>query len=75
MSADKNVDPVTALDEFAAQTVEPAPVWEAQLDTYPSRPPEQDPRWALWLFWIWAVFTVASLVFMIVLLILGWFYD
>jgi len=54
---------------------EPAPAWEAELDHYPTRPPDQDPRWALWLFWIWACFASASIVFMVVLLVLGWFFD
>ncbi len=61
--------------EAAAPPSEPAPPWEAQLDTYPSRPPEQDPRWALWLFWIWGIFASLSIIFMVVLLVLGWFYD
>ena len=51
------------------------PRWEADLDVYPIRPADQDPRWALWVFWIWVSFTVFSLVAMTVLSVLGWYYD
>jgi len=61
--------------ETAAEALPPAPAWEADLDEYPVRPPEQDPRWALWVFWIWVSFTLASIVFMVVLLVLGYVWD
>ena len=54
---------------------QPAPAWEALLDEYPTRPAEQDPRWALRLFWIWVVVADALILFIVALLILGWFYD
>lgn len=53
----------------------PAPQWEAQLDAYPTRAADEDPRWALWLFWIWGSITVACIAGIVLLLILGWFYD
>ena len=57
------------------QADSPAPAWEADLDVYPLRPPEQDPRWAMWVFWIWVVFCTAMIVFLAVITVLGWFFD
>ncbi len=52
-----------------------SPSWESELDVYPLRPPEEDPRWAMWVFWIWVVFCTAMIVFLAVITILGWFFD
>ncbi len=51
------------------------PAWESELDVYPLRAPEEDPRWAMWVFWIWVIFCTGMLVFLTVITILGWFYD
>lgn len=71
-------DPAEAKAEATAPAVEepPAPKWEAQLNTYPTRPEgENDPRWALNVFYIWATFVIAAMIFMVVLLALGFWYD
>ena len=78
MNDDSNAtDSSQSEDLVAADALDekPAPAWEALLDEYPSRPPEQDPRWTLWLFWIWVIVAGALILFIVALLILGWFYD
>ena len=59
----------------AAPEQRPGPAWEADLDRYPVRPPQEDPRWAFLTVVIWFAFAVASFVFMVTLVVLGIFYD
>jgi hypothetical protein len=54
---------------------ESIPSWEKDLDVYPLRAPNEDPRWARIMVWTWVIFAVAALLFMIVLTTLGWWYD
>lgn len=63
--------------EQAAQTPAAAssPSWEAELDEYPLRPPEEDPKWALRIVQTWIGIALSSAVFVLTLLILGFFYD
>lgn len=49
--------------------------WEADLDEYPLRDPDRDPRWAVRTVWGWVGFTLFSLAFTLVLLVLGFFYE
>ena len=41
----------------AEEVVDPGPrpvgPLDEELDVYPLRPPEHDPRWAVWVMWIW----------------------
>jgi len=53
---------------------EPHP-WEAQMDVYPTRAPEDDPTWAIRVVTVWTAIAVALLLFIIALIILGLFYD
>jgi hypothetical protein len=49
--------------------------WEAELDSYPLRPPEEDPGWAVKTVKIWLWTAIALGVFILALLVLGYFYD
>ena len=53
---------------------EPHP-WEAEMDAYPTRAPEDDPRWAIRVVMVWTTIAIALLAFIIALIILGLFYD
>ncbi len=53
----------------------PGPAWEAELDNYPLREEEEDPRWARRMVRIWIGFVLLSLAFVLTLLILGAMYD
>ncbi len=48
---------------------------EEELDVYPIRPPEHEPRWALWVMWTWAGIAIFFIVFILVLIVLGFYYD
>ncbi len=48
---------------------------EEELDVYPVRPPEHDPRWALWVMWTWVGIAIFFIVFILVLIVLGFYYD
>ncbi len=48
---------------------------EEELDVYPIRPPEHDPRWALWVMWTWVGIAIFFIVFILVLIVLGFYYD
>ena len=71
--------PEEAPPSEAGQAVEPGPrpvgPVDEELDVYPIRPPEQDPRWAVWIMWIWIGLAVFALVFILVLIVLGFFYG
>ncbi len=77
MSNTENNPPET--QSAQPQPLEPidskGPSWESELDVYPLRPPEEDPRWAMWVFWIWVVFCTAMIVFLAVITVAGWFFD
>ncbi len=70
---DEQTEPSPDGESMDAQI--PESPWEKELDVYPLRAPEDDPRWAMWVFWIWSVICVSMLAFLIVLTVLGWFYD
>ena len=53
----------------------PGPEWENELDVYPLKDPQDDPRWAVRTVWIWTGIAIASLIFIVILLILGAIYD
>jgi len=61
--------------EVAREPFEFVPHWSEQLDEYPLRKPEEDPRWARIVVSVWVVIVVFMLAFMGVLTFLGWFYD
>jgi hypothetical protein len=52
-----------------------APAWETELDTYPLRPPSEDPRWAVRTVGCWVAFALFSLAGILALVILGAIYD
>ena len=58
-----------------AVSKEPSPAWEAELDEYPLRPPEEDATWAIRTVQTWLGFALFSIAFVLVMLILGFFYD
>jgi len=49
--------------------------WEAAMDSYPARSPEDDPRWAIRVVKVWVTIAIALLAFIVALIILGLFYD
>jgi len=49
--------------------------WEAELNNYPLRPPEEDPGWAVKTVKIWLWTAIALGIFIVALLVLGYFYD
>jgi hypothetical protein len=49
--------------------------WESMLDSYPLRPPVEDPGWAVKIVKIWLGFAIASGMFILALIVLGFFYD
>ncbi len=57
------------------QQAGPSLDYEAQMDVYPLREADEDPRWAIWLAKGWALFAIASILFILVLLVLGAIYD
>ena len=65
----------TSAVETPPQVPDEGPAWEKELDVYPIRPPEEDPRWAMWVFWIWVVFCSGMILSMVLLTFLGWYYD
>ena len=65
---DKSED-ISAPPDKAEQDIGPS--WEADLDGYPIRPPDEDPRWVVRILWIWLGVATASILFVLVLLILG----
>ena len=50
-------------------------VWTDDIDTYPERPADEDPHWAMRTVWIWLGFCLLSIGFVTTLLILGAIYD
>jgi hypothetical protein len=54
---------------------EKVPEWVSELDNYPLREKEEDPKWAVRTVWIWLAFAMALTTFFIILLILGAIYD
>lgn len=56
-------------------TSEKIPEWVSELDTYPLREKEEDPKWAVRTVWVWIAFALALTSFFIILLILGAIYD
>ena len=61
--------------DAAGEDSSEGPAWEKELDVYPIRPPEEDPRWAMWVFWIWVVLCSGMILFMVAITFLGWYYD
>ncbi len=61
--------------DAAGENLPEGPAWEKELDVYPIRPPEEDPRWAMWVFWIWVIACSGMIVFMVIITFLGWYYD
>ena len=51
------------------------PQWVSELDSYPLREKEEDPKWAVRAVWIWLCIALALTTFFIILLILGAIYD
>jgi len=49
--------------------------WEAEMEEYPDRPPQEDPRWAVRVVTIWVTIAISTLAFIIALIILGLFFD
>jgi hypothetical protein len=45
------------------------------MDAYPTRAPEDDPRWAIRVVKVWITISIVALVFIIALIILGLFFD
>lgn len=54
---------------------QPAHPWEAELEEYPLRQPEDDPKWAVRIVQTWLGVALFSAAFVLTLLILGFFYD
>ena len=50
-------------------------VWTDDIDTYPERPADEDPHWAIRTVWIWMGFCITAICFVTTLLILGAIYD
>ena len=73
MTSEPKPPPDETPDETPDQG-EPHP-WEAQIDTYPTRAPEDDPRWAIRVVMVWTTIAIALLVFIVALIILGLFFD
>jgi hypothetical protein len=56
-------------EDFANQN------WADDMDTYPERDAEEDPRWALGTVWVWLGFDLLCVAFIATLMILGAFFD
>lgn len=50
-------------------------VWRKDIDAYPLRKPEEDPRWAVRIVWVWLVMAATGIAGILALLILGAFFD
>jgi len=50
-------------------------IWGEDIDDYPLRKSNEDPRWAVRTVWIWVWFALFCLIFILTLLIFGLFYD
>jgi hypothetical protein len=57
------------------ETSDQEKIWGEDIDDYPLRESNEDPRWAVRTVWIWVGFALFFLAFIIILLILGLFYD
>lgn len=51
------------------------PEWVSDLDSYPLREKEEDPKWAVRTVWVWLCIALAFTLFFIILLVLGAIYD
>jgi hypothetical protein len=56
-------------EDFANQN------WDDDMDAYPLRDAEEDPRWALGTVWIWLAFDLFCVLGISTLMILGAFFD
>lgn len=63
--------------EQTAETLVAAPAhpWEAELEEYPLRQSEEDPKWAVRIVQTWLSVALFSVAFVLALLILGFFFD
>ena len=57
------------------QTEEAVPQWELQLETYPLRSADQDPKWAIRTVVGWTIFVIFAIAGMTLLTTLAYFYD
>lgn len=51
------------------------PEWVSELDSYPLREKEEDPKWAVRTVWVWLCIALALTIFFLILLVLGAIYD
>jgi len=64
---DDNAEDLTGVDQ--------EPEWVSDLDSYPLREKEKDPKWAVRTVWIWIGFALVCIVGILILLVLGAIYD
>ena len=50
-------------------------VWTDDIDTYPERPKDEDPHWAIRTVYVWLGFCLVCIGFVTTLVILGAIYD
>jgi hypothetical protein len=72
---EKPVPPETKENTTSPETPESERVWGEDLDLYPLKKPDEDPRWAVRTVWIWVGIALFFLAFILILLVLGLFYD
>jgi hypothetical protein len=72
---DSNEQPAQTDDLEESATDAQGPEWLSELDSYPLRAKEEDPKWAVRTVWIWLCIALALTTFFIILLILGAIYD
>lgn len=75
-------EPRKLLGEYPEQTPELRPpadlageIWGVDIDSYPLREKEEDPRWALGIVWTWFGIAVTSILFVATLIVLGAIFD
>jgi hypothetical protein len=59
----------------SSETPDKKKIWGEDIDDYPLRESNEDPRWAVRTVWIWVWFALFCLIFILTLLIFGLFYD
>jgi hypothetical protein len=75
-------DPRKLLGEYPVQDPQMRPpedlageIWGVDIDSYPLREKEADPRWAVRTVWLWFGIAVTCIVFVGTLIVLGAIYD
>lgn len=72
---DSNEQEAQIEDLEESTTDDQGPDWVPELDSYPLREKEDDPKWAVRTVWVWLCIALALTFFFIILLVLGAIYD